>query len=104
VTYVEAARKFGERMLLEGGDDPDARVAWGFRSATGRAPGAAEQRQLLRSLEKYLNYFSEQPTAADEWLSHGLAPRDAAADPQELAAYAALGSVLLNLDETITKD
>src|SRR6185312_5920985 len=41
VTYMEAARKFAERMLTEGGKTPDARLAFAFRLATSRAPTAS---------------------------------------------------------------
>ena len=40
VTFVEAARKLAERMLLEGGTTPEARVAFAFRLAASRPPAA----------------------------------------------------------------
>jgi hypothetical protein len=52
-TYVEAARKFAERMMHEGGSTPEARLAWGFRLATGRPANSRELAVLKAALEKY---------------------------------------------------
>jgi hypothetical protein len=38
VTFVEASRKLGERMLKEGGDSAEERLVFGFRLAVGRRP------------------------------------------------------------------
>ena len=40
VTYMEAARKFAERMLTEGGSSADSQLTFAFRLATSRAPTA----------------------------------------------------------------
>ena len=40
-TYVEAARFLAQRMMLEGGTSPEARIAYGFRDG---GPSAAAQR------------------------------------------------------------
>ncbi|MCI0540341.1 MAG: PSD1 and planctomycete cytochrome C domain-containing protein, partial [Verrucomicrobiales bacterium] len=45
--FVEASRAFAQRILLEGGDSIDSRIAYGFRLATARAP-AAEEIYVLR--------------------------------------------------------
>jgi hypothetical protein len=37
VTFVEAARFIGQRMLLEGGAEADSRLRHGFRMALGRS-------------------------------------------------------------------
>jgi len=42
--------------------------------------------------------------AAEEYLSNGDSPRDKTFDTAELAAYTAVASVILNLDETITNE
>ena len=48
-TFLEAARKLGERMLTEGGPDDATRLAWGFRTVTAREP-TAEELAMLRDL------------------------------------------------------
>ncbi len=103
-TYVEAARHLGQLMLNEGGRTAEERIAFAFRRATARKPSEAELRVLLRGLERYLQTFSADKEAAQKFLRHGDSPPDAKLDPAELAAYMATAGVILNLDETITKE
>jgi hypothetical protein len=55
-------------------------------------------------LEKYLTRYRGSPKSAEELVSHGEAARDKSLDVVELAAHTAIASVLLNLDEAISKD
>jgi hypothetical protein len=104
VTYVEAARRFAERMLNEGGDSADARLTFAFRLAIGRKPSPGELSTLRASLEKYVARFRNSPAAAEELITHGESPRDKSLDVVELAAHTAIASVLLNLDEAVSKN
>jgi hypothetical protein len=104
VVYVEAARKLGERMMREGGATPSDRLAYGFRLATSRRPDGREQASLLKGFERYSARFGTEPAAAKELLGVGESPADRSFEPAELAAYAASANVLLNLDETLTKE
>lgn len=104
VTYVEAARNFAQRMLVEGGDSPDARLTFAFRLATGRSPTSAELNKLRTSLEKYLVSYRQSPQAAQALVAHGESPRNQSLDVAELAAHTAIASVLLNLDEAVSKN
>jgi hypothetical protein len=104
VTYVEAARHLGQMMLDEGGQTPEKRVTFAFRRATAREPSQEELGILLRGLERYREKFSADKDAANKFLRHGDSASDAKLDPTELAAYMATASVILNLDETITKE
>jgi hypothetical protein len=104
VTYVEAARKLAERMIQEGGQAPGERVAYGFRLATAREPSSGEQEILLRGFRRYLDRYQTRPADAEKLLSMGDSARDEALPPAELAAYAATASMILNLDEVITKE
>ena len=102
-TYVEAARKLGERMQSEKSTTEAGRLAYGFRLATGRKPTDGERTTLVKSYQRKLKLFQESPEVAKLYLSHGEAKPRGELTPQS-AAYAAVGSVLLNLDETITKE
>jgi hypothetical protein len=102
VTYAEAARKFAERILREGGSSADARLNFAFRLATGRTPTEQELGRLRASLENYQVRFRRSPKSAEKLVSHGESLRDKALDVQELAAHTALASVLLNLDESLS--
>ena len=102
VTYAEAARRFAERVLHEGGNSAEARLTFAFRLATGRTPAAQELERLRSSLEKYQARFHRSPKAAEKLVSHGESPRDKALNVEELAAHTAIASVLLNLDESLS--
>jgi len=104
VTFLEAARLLGTRMMKEGGEAAGARLAHGFRLATGHRPSAAETEVLRRNLQWHLDYFSTDPGKAKEFLSQGESPADPALEPRQLAAYAAVASMILNLDEVVTKE
>jgi hypothetical protein len=102
-TFVEAGRALGERMLCEGGTAPGTRLTHGFRLATGRAPDATEAALLAEQLARQLRYFERDPAAAAAFLQVGDHRPDPAFAPAVLAAHAALGGLLLNLDETVTR-
>ncbi|MFO0787885.1 MAG: DUF1553 domain-containing protein [Pirellulales bacterium] len=104
VTYMEAARKFAERMLTEGGDSEDAQLTFGFRLATGRVPTADDLAVLRASLQKYANRFKASPETAEQYLSQGEAPRNKSLDAVTLAAHTAVASIILNMDETLSKN
>jgi len=104
VTYVEAARQLGQRMVIEGGRTAPERLTFAFRLATARRPTPAELLVLSRGLDRYLRTYRADARAAKQLLRHGQAPLDNRLDPAELAAHAAVASVILNLDETITKE
>ena len=103
VTFVEASRKFGERMYLEGGQSTEDRLAYGFEMATGRTPSAREAEILDRAFAKQLQSFSGDSNAAKELLAQGDSPADNRMERGELAAYAMTAGMILNLDETVTK-
>src|SRR4029079_7452306 len=57
VTFVEAARKLGERMLQGGGDTDEARITFAFRSVATRFPTAREMAVLTEALNDYRAEF-----------------------------------------------
>jgi hypothetical protein len=103
ITYVEAARVLGERMMTQGGNDPEKRIAFAFYLATSRSPTAAELQILRAGFARHLQHYQNDRQAALKLVSVGEAPRNPALDVSELAAYMAVAGVILNLDETITK-
>lgn len=104
VTYVEASRVLAQRILIEGRSSPEDRLALAFRLMTARRPTAREQQILLGSFQHHLATYRDDPEAAAKLLSEGEFPRDEGLDPSELAAYTTVVSLILNLDETITKE
>lgn len=104
-TFLEAARKLGERMLTEGGPDDATRLAWGFRTVTAREPTAEELAMLRDLLALHRREFADGVSAPRALLDAGAAERSTqGTSDDELAAYASLGSLLLNLDETINRN
>ncbi len=94
--FLECAKALAERALKEGGADDGARLIWAFRRCTARVPRAQERLNLLDFLSRQKARFSRDRDALT-----ALAGKEAA---PELGAWTALARVLLNLDETITKD
>jgi hypothetical protein len=101
--YVEAARKFAERILREGGASPQERIAWGFRQVLARTPTARELDILINAYQDFLQRYRADRDGALEFTSIGDSLSLASLDRRELAAYSAVASLLLNLDETVTK-
>jgi hypothetical protein len=103
VTYVEAARALAERVLKESGT-AEGRLALAFRRVTGRAPQPAELTILHAGLVEHLRHYRGDRRAALKLVSTGESRRDERLDVGELAAYTAVASLILNLDEAITKE
>jgi hypothetical protein len=90
--FVAAGVALGNRMIQEGGPSATARLTFGFRLTVGREPRAQEMALLEKSLARHLARY-----AANE------ADAKALAGTPEQAAYAMLGSTLINLDEFINR-
>jgi hypothetical protein len=104
VTFVEAARVLAERMMREGGTTPEERIAFGFRLATARSPRSVELSVLLQDFHQHREKYRKAPAAALLLLKAGEHPLDHCLNAEDLAAYAALAGLILNLDEAITKE
>ena len=102
-TYVEAARHLAERMINEGGEKPSDRVRYGYKLAMAQDPGADKGWILIQGLDEYGSYFDMHPEEAKALIEVGDSEPDGSIEDAELAAYTALASVLLNLDEFITR-
>ena len=101
-TYVEAARKLAERILLSSTSNHD-RMNLAFRIVLTRAPSDTEQTTLQEILDEAHTHFAANPATANELLSVGQSAWDVKLDPVDLAAWTTAMSVLLNLDESISK-
>ncbi len=102
-TYVEAARKLAERVLAAAADD-DGRLQHAARLVLCRGLQSAELDVFRDVLRKARARFAADPAEAERLLKIGAAsPAQPVAPPSELAAWTAVMSVLLNLDEAISK-
>ncbi|MCH7687670.1 MAG: DUF1553 domain-containing protein, partial [Planctomycetes bacterium] len=100
VTYLEAARVLGERMMASG-TSMQARVTTGFQLALSRAPAEEELAFLLSAYERFLGQFHDDPQAAAELIQIGESKTNERQNRAELAACMSIGNVLLNLDEFV---
>ena len=91
-------------MVLDGGDTAAERVRYGFKLATAREPEDVEQEILLRGFQRYFDRYKTSPEDAEKLLAAGESPRKAPIPAAELAAYSAVSSMILNLDEVISKE
>jgi hypothetical protein len=98
--YIEAAQAFARRMIAESStNDPQARLARGFRLCLARTPQPAEVERLLALYNRELERFR-----ADEKAAQSMAGANSSADDlAERAAWTVVANVLLNLDETLNK-
>jgi mono/diheme cytochrome c family protein len=105
---VEAARALALRTLAEGGVTDPERITYAFRRCVGRPPTEGERDVLVHLLGQ------ERVRIADGWVNPweivtGLGEErpsglPAGATPAQWAAYTVVARVLLNLDETITRE
>ena len=103
--FVEAARVLAQRVMIEVPDVPERRLALAFQLATGRPPKPSEEKVLLAGFERHLEQYQKNPKAAlNLVISSQQSPIDERLDLCELAAYTAQASLILNLDEVITKE
>src|SRR5262249_39612197 len=104
VTFVEAARMLAQRVMTEGGATPEERIAYAFRLAVARQPRPAELEILLGGFQEHLAEYRRDPGAGIALIGIGESPRNETLDSSELAAYTGVASLILNLDETVTRE
>ena len=102
--YVEAARVMAQRALTRELKSEAARLDAAFRDATARAPNAREKEILLARLATLRRQFAAAPDEAQRLASAGEFPRPESLPVIEHAAWTALCSLILNLDETLSKE
>ena len=107
VTYVEAARALGERVMKEGLAEKlsvEQNVNHMYRLAVSRQPTEEVRSILVGAYGDYLSEYQMDRQAALDLVSEGESLRDETLDISQLAAYQMVASLILNLDGTITRD
>ena len=104
VTYIEAARALAERMMKEGGSADADRLAYGFRLCTARHPSDKEAALLAASLARFRQQYSTDEESAKKLIANGESKPGPNLPAPELAAHTSVALLLLNLDETLTKE
>ena len=103
-TFIECARFFAERILQNDGQVRPSMIADAFREATGRWPSDKESAVIINAHNRFLEHFSNAPEAAKQLLATGENQRNKSLPLAEHAAMTMTASLLLNLDETISKE
>ena len=103
LTFVEAARVMAQRILEEAPQSDEERLTYAFRLATSRRPVPAELDILKSGLQRNREQFRREPELARRLIEQGEYPRPTNVESAELAAYTATCNLLLNLDETVTR-
>jgi len=104
VQHVEAARALAARALAEGGADDSARIGWLFRTVLARDPESDEAAVVATTLAAHRARYATDAEAARKLVSHGESKPPEGMAVEELAAYTLLANLLLNLDETLSRN
>jgi len=105
--FVECAQALARKAFEEGGKSDAERITYAFRRALARLPTQEEKSELLSLLQKQEQRISEGWVNANEIATgknETATQMPKGATPTQLAAYTVISRVLLNLDETITKE
>ncbi len=111
--FFDAARALARRMMAEAGPTPQARVAHGFRLCVARTPTTKESARLVALYQQELAHYRKNSdaarlivngTAAPSAQTEAAAANAADAGVAELAAWTVVSNVLLNLDETLSRE
>lgn len=98
--FMECATGLAQTVLARSNATDADRIETAFRRCVARKPSPDEQQLLADFLQKQRRYFAEHPEEVKQLATTNTAE---AATP-ELAAWVALSRILLNMDETITKE
>jgi hypothetical protein len=105
--FVDCARALALQTIAEGGPTDDSRVAYVFRRCVARQATAEETETLLRLLEKEQTRFAQPGARPWELAAPDPAHPPTLPDgvsPAQAAAWTVVARVVLNLDETISKE
>ena len=102
-TFVEASRKLAELIMAQGTDDLSKKIGIAFRRATARRPTAVEVGVLLDVFQVQEKFFADNQDKALKLVSVGESGRNKELNVAEHAAWTTVASMILCLDETITR-
>ncbi len=98
--FVTCANALARRALAEGGAIDAERVAFAFKCCVARAPTRTESDTVVSLLQESRERYAKDGAGAKALA--GTLPKGVTAI--ELAAWTVAANVLLNLDETVTKE
>jgi hypothetical protein len=104
VQHFEAARALAERVLTDAGADDKARLQWLFRTVLSRLPDEKESGLLTDALAQQRYHAGTDATAAEQVVGAGESVPKKVAPAVETAAWTLVANLVLNLDETVTRN
>jgi hypothetical protein len=104
VQHFEAARALAERVLTEGGADDTSRLRWLFRTVLSRVPDEKESGLLTDALAQQRYHAGADAQAAEAVVKAGESMPKNVAPAIETAAWTLVANLVLNLDETVTRN
>lgn len=104
VQHFEAARALAERTLAEGGKDDATRLQWLFRTVLSRSPDPKESALLTTALADQRRLATADADAAKKVVRTGESTPKNLAPAPETAAWTLVANLVLNLDETVTRN
>jgi hypothetical protein len=107
--FAECARGLAVRMISQGGDTPESRATCGFRLCVSRHPTPEELAELTSLYRQQIDYLTKAAAKGDGKSSlpdpaDAPIPAPEGVSPVDFAAWTTVARVLLNLDETISKE
>ena len=101
--FLEASRHIAKRIMKDGGKTPRERVEYAYRLVTSRKPKPIVAQILVGAFNEELENYKNNNEAAGKILTVGATKRDESLNAPEHAAWTIVASIILNLDEVITR-
>ena len=101
--FVETSQALARRLLKEGGTTDDSRLRLAYALCLSREPDANELATLKTLLAKSVAQYKADDALALKMATDPLGPADKGADLPALAAWTAVSSVIMNLDELLMR-
>ena len=101
---VDAAISLASRLMTEG-ESMEDRIDRAFIIALSRQPDSFERKSVKRLLQGELDHYRSQPQDAEDLLeSADRSINVSIATPEQLAAWTSVARLVLNLQETVTRN
>lgn len=104
VQQMEAARCLAERLLKQSVQEDQAHIDNLFRWVLGRSPDDYERSQVLGFLQKTRDRLASNPPDAERIARIGERWPEADLPPDQVAVWTLVCNLVLNLDETVTRN
>ena len=101
--FVETSQALARRLLKEGGATDESRLSLAYSLCLAREPDAKELATLKTLLAKSVAQYQADAVLALKMATDPLGPADKGADLPTLAAWTAVSSVIMNLDEFLMR-